>query len=1365
MEAAIAWLVQTILATLLVDKMEEWIRQVGLADDVERLQSEAERVEMVVAAVKGRAAGNRPLSRSLTRLKELLYDADDIVDELDYYRLQQLVEGDQVDPSRGNSDIPTSSRGGKKRRSKAWENFDVTEEDDSEKPVRARCKHCLTEPPNPSSTGDATANATSVLVGDSSGRKRRRTSEEPAQITAANSTQPPWDKAELSNRMQQITDQLQVIRGEVSEVLKLYRLDSASSSIHSASTTANQHRRTSSLAPRKVYGRVVERNYIMKLIAENKSDSITVLPIVGIAGVGKTALTQLVYNDPDEESLFDHRIWISVSHNFDEMRLTMELLSFVSPERHEGTNCFARLQENLKSHVKSKRVLLILDDVWDDKNDCRWNQLVAPFKSSGSNGNVILVTTRKPSVANMIGTAGPINLGALKNDDFWLLFKSCAFGDGNHVHLSTIGREIADKLKGNPLAAISTGRLLKDDLTIGHWSNILKKEHWKSLSLIGGIMSALKLSYDELPYPLQQCLSYCSIFPDKYMFLGKDLRLEETGWEYLITLTNMGFFEKVGIEETFSFYHSNCQTNYVICDLTYDFLRVVSRNECATIDGLQCNEMMSTVRHLSIVIDPAYNKDLHGSIPRSKKFEQKLRSVVTSMRRLRTLVLIGRYDNSFFHLFQDIFQNAQHLRLLQMSGTSKEVNSFLCCLVNNTHLRYLKVKAAEEEEAFSQNFSRFCHTQVLDIGSTANPQVSEGINNLVCLRHLIEEKGGCSSIANIGGMTSLQELYDFKVQNSRDFEIMQLQSMNELVQLGVSQLENVKSGDESCGAKLKDKSNLEELSLSWTHSRQYYAYNPKPSVDTTTEVLEGLEPHMNLKHLEISGYNGTTSPTWLASNLSVISLRTLHLDDCGGWRILPSLEKVIEVLVPSLEELVLIKMPKLVRCSSTSVEGLSSSLRLLEIVNCQALKGFDLLENNDNFGIMWQSCLHGLQKLMLLDCPQLEVLPPLPPSTACSDFLISGVSSFSYMGGSSSEKLSIGDDDGGFDGFDGTCDSLRILDDKILMFRNLRNLKSMVIYGCRNLRSISFKGFSYLVSLTSLEIRDLPMKTCQLKITMHSPLESLGILYCDIAGKWLSLMLQHAYISGNPDDGLAPDGLSHIPLNLIPLIKRINIETCPRLTFNRGKEGTSGFTSLEKLIILDHPSLLSSLVWQSPGLRSLQLHSCTALEELVIATGASLTALEGLQSLGSLKGLTLNSCPGWTMVYGLCSRLETLKIDDPSFLTTSFCNHLTSLQRLVLSELEKVTRLTDEQELSLVLHKSLQELRFSFCSDLVDLPAGLHDLPSLKSLEIRGCRGISRLPETGLPLFLELLEIYLCSKDLADQCRLLATSKLKVVIT
>jgi hypothetical protein len=93
LEAAIAWLVQTILATLLMDKLEEWIRQVGLSDDVEKLKSEIRRVGMAVSAVKGRANGNEPLAQSLVKLRELLYEADDVVDDLDYYRLQQQVEG------------------------------------------------------------------------------------------------------------------------------------------------------------------------------------------------------------------------------------------------------------------------------------------------------------------------------------------------------------------------------------------------------------------------------------------------------------------------------------------------------------------------------------------------------------------------------------------------------------------------------------------------------------------------------------------------------------------------------------------------------------------------------------------------------------------------------------------------------------------------------------------------------------------------------------------------------------------------------------------------------------------------------------------------------------------------------------------------------------------------------------------------------------------------------------------------------------------------------------------------------------------------------------------------------------------------
>ena len=54
----------------------------------------------------------------------------------------------------------------------------------------------------------------------------------------------------------------------------------------------------------------------------------------------------------------------------------------------------------------------------------------------------------------------------------------------------------------------------------------------------------------------------------------------------------------------------------------------------------------------------------------------------------------------------------------------------------------------------------------------------------------------------------------------------------------------------------------------------------------TEDVLEGLQPHENLKSLHISGYSGANLPTWLASNVSVKMLRILHIEKCREWQIL-----------------------------------------------------------------------------------------------------------------------------------------------------------------------------------------------------------------------------------------------------------------------------------------------------------------------------------------------------------------------------------------------------------------------------------------------------------------------------------------------
>uniref|UniRef100_A0A8R7QGI6 BED-type domain-containing protein n=1 Tax=Triticum urartu TaxID=4572 RepID=A0A8R7QGI6_TRIUA len=495
----------------------------------------------------------------------------------------------QVEISRQNADNVQSSR----LRSQVWNQFEIIAFlEQNRGPTRARCKHCQTElmcetkkgtsvlrnhlkskacnhkrgATDPSSrTADATTIPRPVAAGNSSSRKRMRTGQESTHIAAGDLN--GWNKEAFSERIQDITSQLQGKRDAITWLLKILGSESGvASSNHFQRTISDPRRRTSSLVQGKVYGRSQERGSIRTLIKEHKSTAgVTILPIVGIGGVGKTALAQLVYNDLALESQFDHKIWIWVSKDFDEMRLTREMLDCVSQETCDGICSFTKLQEVLEGHIKSKRVLLVLDDVWEDMDDGRWNKLLAPFNSGSANGNMIIMTTRKPSIAQTRGTIGAINLDGLKSDDFWLFFKACAFGDENYeeqASLSDLGQKIAQKLIGNPLASQTVGALLKNHLTVDHWSNILKTEAWKSLNHTGGIMASLKLSYDELPYHVQLCCSYCSIFPYNYGFNAEELvrlwisqgfvkrghsskSLEEIGRCYLTDLVNLGLFELV----------------------------------------------------------------------------------------------------------------------------------------------------------------------------------------------------------------------------------------------------------------------------------------------------------------------------------------------------------------------------------------------------------------------------------------------------------------------------------------------------------------------------------------------------------------------------------------------------------------------------------------------------------------------------------------------------------------------------------------------------------------------------------------------------------------------------------------------------
>ena len=91
--AAVEWVVQSIPGSFFTGQLQVWTHEVGLIEHVQGLESEMRSMQMVLATTDRRKIDNRPLSESLNELQDVLFDAEDVMDELDYYQLQQQIEG------------------------------------------------------------------------------------------------------------------------------------------------------------------------------------------------------------------------------------------------------------------------------------------------------------------------------------------------------------------------------------------------------------------------------------------------------------------------------------------------------------------------------------------------------------------------------------------------------------------------------------------------------------------------------------------------------------------------------------------------------------------------------------------------------------------------------------------------------------------------------------------------------------------------------------------------------------------------------------------------------------------------------------------------------------------------------------------------------------------------------------------------------------------------------------------------------------------------------------------------------------------------------------------------------------------------
>ncbi|KAF7116188.1 hypothetical protein RHSIM_RhsimUnG0036000 [Rhododendron simsii] len=87
----------------------------------------------------------------------------------------------------------------------------------------------------------------------------------------------------------------------------------------------------------RLYGRDGDQKAIIELLLRDQSSDVKVgvVPIVGMGGVGKTTLAQMVYNHEMVERHFEIKVWVCVSEKFDIMGVTTAILESIAPHTRD----------------------------------------------------------------------------------------------------------------------------------------------------------------------------------------------------------------------------------------------------------------------------------------------------------------------------------------------------------------------------------------------------------------------------------------------------------------------------------------------------------------------------------------------------------------------------------------------------------------------------------------------------------------------------------------------------------------------------------------------------------------------------------------------------------------------------------------------------------------------------------------------------------------------------------------------------------------------------------------------------------------------------------------------------------------------